>query len=137
VGCQKSAACVDQLFYAARWYSLMRPPRTGRRLICFWVRAATGWAGRVEMAAAVGAASVVVGLVLGQDQPQMPLAEDQHPVGGLGPRGEHEPSRMRCAVPKTRARTWPTALRSAFMLIRFVYVLMAPSVRLAGAPGQG
>jgi hypothetical protein len=47
---------------------------------------------RAKLAAAVGSASVVVGLVLGQDRPQMPLAEDQHPVGDLGPGGEHEPS---------------------------------------------
>jgi hypothetical protein len=34
------------------------------------------WPGRAELAAAMGAASVVVGLVLGQDRPQMPLAKD-------------------------------------------------------------
>jgi hypothetical protein len=28
---------------------------------------------------------------LGQDRPQVPFAEDQHPVGDLGPGGEHEP----------------------------------------------
>src|SRR5712691_2913406 len=39
--------------------------------------------GRVELAAAVGATSVVVGLVLGQDRQQMSLAVDQHPVGDL------------------------------------------------------
>jgi hypothetical protein len=32
-----------------------------------------------------------MGLVLGQDRPQMPLAEDEHPVGDLCPGGEHEP----------------------------------------------
>ena len=42
----------------------------------------------------MGAPSVVVGLVLGQDRPQMPLAEDQHPVGDLRPGGEHEPFRI-------------------------------------------
>ena len=30
-------------------------------------------------------------LVLGQDRPQVPLAEDEHLVGDLGPGGEHEP----------------------------------------------
>jgi hypothetical protein len=30
-------------------------------------------------------------LILGQDRPQMPLAEDEHPVGDLGTGGEHEP----------------------------------------------
>ncbi len=33
--------------------------------------------GRAELAAAMGPSSVVLGLVLGQDQPQVPLAEDQ------------------------------------------------------------
>jgi len=50
--------------------------------------------GRVELAAAVGASSVVVSLIVGQDRPQMPLAEDQHPVGDLRPDGEHEPFRI-------------------------------------------
>ena len=47
--------------------------------------------GRAESAAAVGPSSVVVPGVLGQDRPQVPFAEDQHPVGDLGPGGEHEP----------------------------------------------
>jgi hypothetical protein len=47
--------------------------------------------GRVELPAAMGSPPVVMGLVLGQDRPQMPLAEDEHPVGELGPGGEHEP----------------------------------------------
>jgi hypothetical protein len=34
-----------------------------------------------------------VGLVLGQDCPQVPLAEDHHPVGDLGPGGAYEPLR--------------------------------------------
>jgi hypothetical protein len=40
----------------------------------------------------MGAPPVVMSRVIGQDQPQMPFAEDQHPVGDLGPGGEHEPS---------------------------------------------
>jgi len=47
-----------------------------------------GWA---ELAAAMGPPPVVVGRVLVQGGPQMPPAEDQHPVGDLGPGGEHEP----------------------------------------------
>jgi hypothetical protein len=39
-----------------------------------------GWA---ELAAAMGAPPVVVGRVLVQDRPQVPLAKDQHPVGDL------------------------------------------------------
>jgi hypothetical protein len=34
VGFQKLATCAEQQFYAARSYSLIKPPRTGRRLIC-------------------------------------------------------------------------------------------------------
>ena len=52
------------------------------------------WPRRVELAAAMGRTSVVVALVLRQDQLQMPLAEDKHPVGDLGPGGEHEPFRI-------------------------------------------
>jgi hypothetical protein len=47
-----------------------------------------GWA---ELAAAVGSPSVVVGLELGQDAAQVAFAEDEHPVGNLGPGGEYEP----------------------------------------------
>jgi hypothetical protein len=32
-----------------------------------------------------------MGLILGQDRLQVPLAEDEHPVSDLGPGGEHEP----------------------------------------------
>ena len=50
--------------------------------------------GRPELSTAMGAASVVVALILGQDRLQMSLAEDQHPVGDLGPGGEHESFRV-------------------------------------------
>jgi hypothetical protein len=33
VGCQNCATSLDLAFHAACWYSLMRAPRTGRRLI--------------------------------------------------------------------------------------------------------
>jgi hypothetical protein len=36
VGFQNLAACVDLLFQAARSYSLISPPRMGRRLIGCW-----------------------------------------------------------------------------------------------------
>ncbi len=42
VGFQKSATCLDLGFYAARSYSLMRLPRTGRRLIRSRERSVTG-----------------------------------------------------------------------------------------------
>jgi hypothetical protein len=41
----------------------------------------------------MGAGSVVVGLVPGQDRPQVPFAEGEHPVDDPGPGGEHEPFR--------------------------------------------
>jgi hypothetical protein len=47
-----------------------------------------GWP---ELLAAVGPSSVVMGLVLGKDAAQVAFAEDEHPVGDLGPGGEHEP----------------------------------------------
>jgi hypothetical protein len=58
--------------------------------------------GRAELAAAMGASSVVASLILGQDRPQMLLAEDQHPVGDLSPGGEHESFRIgiRARAPK-------------------------------------
>jgi hypothetical protein len=53
------------------------------------MKPAAGWSGRGgrKLAAALGAASVVAGLVLGQDCPQMPFAEDEHPVSDLGSGG--------------------------------------------------
>ena len=42
VGFHNSATGYDLGFYAARSYSLMRPPRTGRRLIRWRERSATG-----------------------------------------------------------------------------------------------
>ena len=58
VGFQNSAMCLDLGFYAARSYSLRRPPRTGRRLICCWQRSAARWPGRAG--AAGGCGGVVV-----------------------------------------------------------------------------
>jgi hypothetical protein len=46
VGFQDPATGLDLGGYAARSYSLIRPPRTGRRLIRSWDRSATGWSGR-------------------------------------------------------------------------------------------
>ena len=45
----------------------------------------------------MGSPPVVMALVLGQDRPQVPFAEDEHPVGDLGPGGENEPFRVRIA----------------------------------------
>ena len=46
VGFQNPATGVGLGFYAARSYSLRRPPRMGRRWIRSWERSATGWSGR-------------------------------------------------------------------------------------------
>src|SRR5690348_2658001 len=63
-----------------------------RRLIGCWDRSAAGWSGpgRAESAAAVGPSSVVVPGVLSENRPPVPFAEDQYPVGDLGPGGEDE-----------------------------------------------
>ena len=95
VGFQNSATSPDMGFYAARSYSLMRPPRTAGAGSAYGKdqrqgdRAAAGGA-----AAAMRASSVVVSLILRQDRPQMPLAENDHPVSDLGPGGEYEPFRI-------------------------------------------
>ena len=47
---------------------------------------------RAESAAAVWPSSVVVPGVPGENRPQVPFAEDQHPVGEFGPGGEDEPN---------------------------------------------
>jgi hypothetical protein len=93
---QNSATGLDLGFYAARSYSLKRPPKDGPALdpllreVCDWVVGP----GRAELAAAMGSSSVAVRLVFGQNQAQMSFAEDQHLVGDLGPGGEHEPFRI-------------------------------------------
>ena len=46
VGFHNSATGLDLGFYAARLYSLRRPPRTGRRWIRSWERSAAGWSAR-------------------------------------------------------------------------------------------
>ncbi len=83
VGFQKSASCVEWVFYAARSYSLIKPPRTGHRMIRWWRRSATGvgrlrWA---KVAGAVGSSTVLVANVLVEHGAQVPPAEDQHTVG--------------------------------------------------------
>ena len=99
MGFQNSATVVGLGFYAARSHSLRMPPRTDRRWIRSWERWATGWSGRGGRSwrLAIGASSVVVALVLGQDRPLMPLAQDQHPVSDLRP--------GRPADPQTRSVT--------------------------------
>ena len=69
---QNSATVLTLAFYAARSYSLMRPPRTGRRLIRSWreVGYSVVGPGRMELATAMVGSSVVVGLVLSQGRPQ-------------------------------------------------------------------
>jgi len=45
VGFQNSATGIDLGFYVARSYSLMKPPRTGRRLIRSWGEVSDGVVG--------------------------------------------------------------------------------------------
>jgi len=73
--------------------------------------------GRAELAAAMGPSSVVVPGIFGQDRPQVPFAEDQHPVGDFGPGGEDEPfgigvSREGFGAGSSRPR-WPASARTA------------------------
>ena len=65
----------------------------GRRLIRFWERSAMGWSGRGGRSSRLrwGRCPVVVPGIPGEDRPQVPFTEDRHPVGDLGPGGEHEP----------------------------------------------
>ena len=91
MGFQNSAVGSDLGFYAARSYSLTRPPRTGAALdpLPGEVRNRMIGPRRAELTAAIRVPPVVMGRVLGQDRPQMPFAEDQHPVSDLRPGGEH------------------------------------------------
>ncbi len=109
-GCVRGCgARVFSVWHEARHYLVgSRSAAPVPRVLCAWTRKAAengaaldlllgeaggrvAGPGRAELAAAMGSPSVVVGLVLGQDQPQMPLPDDQHPVCGLCPGGEHEP----------------------------------------------
>lgn len=95
VRCQNSATGLDLGVYAARWYWLMRPPGTGRRLIRSWERSATDSPGRGGGAGGCdGSSSVLVGGIPGEDRPQVAFTEYQHRGGGLVPGGEHETFRM-------------------------------------------
>jgi hypothetical protein len=46
VGFENSATGCGLAIQAARWYSLVSPPRMGRCRVRSWVRSATGWSGR-------------------------------------------------------------------------------------------
>jgi transposase len=46
VGFQKLVTCGEQWIHATSSYSLIKPCRTGRRLMRSWLRSATGWVGR-------------------------------------------------------------------------------------------
>ena len=80
---QNSATGVDLGFHAARSYSLMRLPKTGRRWIRSWEGSAGGWpgragAGRAELAAAMGAPSVAASLVLTKGQLAIDVCSAAH-----------------------------------------------------------
>ena len=54
----------------------------------FGDRCLVAW--RTEVPSSMRPLSVVAPRVLGKDAAQVPLAEDQHPVGDLGADGQHE-----------------------------------------------
>jgi hypothetical protein len=60
-----------------------------------------------------------MGLVLGQDRPQVPFAEDEHPVGDLCPGAEHEPFRVSVADRRMvdALTRWPTLSSSPWILL--------------------
>ncbi len=96
MGFQNSAIVPDLGFYAARSYSLDKAAEDGPAFnpLLGEIGERVIGSGRAELTAAMGPPPVVMTLVLGQDRPQMPLAEDQHRIGDLRPRGEHEPFRL-------------------------------------------
>jgi hypothetical protein len=112
VGFQKSVTWAEQQFHAARSYSLIKPPRTGRHLIRSWLRFATGvgWLWRAKFAGAVRPSTVVPD-VLREHHMQVPLAEDQHAVGEFGSDRAYEPFGE--TVRPRAARRMPTSARTA------------------------
>src|SRR3954447_9204872 len=91
VGFQNSASVSDQRFQTAGSYSLMSPPRTGRRRILPWAGWGTGSPGRGgrQLEGAMRSLRVVVGDVVGQHAAEVSLAEDQHAVGEFGANGQY------------------------------------------------
>lgn len=85
VRCQSSATGLDLGFYAAGWYSLMRPPRTRRHLIRSWERPAGGFVGPGRAELAVRWGRPLERWHAREDRPQVAFTEDQHPVGSFGP----------------------------------------------------
>jgi hypothetical protein len=92
VGFQKSVTCGEQQFHAARSYSLIKPPSTGRRLMRSWleVRDGVGWLRWAKVTGAVRPSTVVVPNVFHEHDTQVPLVEDQHAVGEFGSEGSDE-----------------------------------------------
>jgi hypothetical protein len=83
VGFQKLATCAEQRSYAARSYSLIKPPRNRSTLDLFVVKVGHG-AGRLrwtQFAGTVRPSTVVMANVLGEHQTQVPLTEEQYAVG--------------------------------------------------------
>jgi len=82
---QNSAIGLDLGFYAARWVFVDEAAGHGAPLDPLVGEVGGGVAGaggawRLRL----GPSLVAVGLVFGQDRPQVPFATDQHPVGDLG-----------------------------------------------------
>jgi hypothetical protein len=91
VGFQNSDIATDQRFEAAGSYSLINPPRTGRRRPCRGPARGQASPGTADAAAALDAAAACCNArIRGKHPPQMTLSEDQHPVGELGSNGQHE-----------------------------------------------
>ena len=97
VGFQKLVTHGEQWFHATRSYSLIKPCRTGRRLMRSLLRSATGWVGRGgrKVTGTVGSTVVVANVspknVFPKHYPQMLLTEDQHAIGEFSSDGADEP----------------------------------------------
>jgi hypothetical protein len=65
VGCENWGMGLDLGFYAARWYSLMRPPSTALDPLLGEVGDGVIWPWWPELAAAMGSLAVVMPGVLG------------------------------------------------------------------------
>jgi hypothetical protein len=92
VGFQNSADASGLRFPAAGSYSLINPPRTGRRRIprVSGICDRQFWAWRVQLERSMRPPRVVVHRILGEHPAEVPLAEDQHAVGEFGSDGQHE-----------------------------------------------
>ena len=102
MGFQNSASRLELVFYAARSYSLMRPPRTARRLIFSWEVSATGWSGRGGWSWPVRAENRIHGSDQQSCSPDaLPVMITGH-VPAVGLPSHHAGEHVAAAIPASR-----------------------------------